>query len=204
KPIAGMRVTIPDAFGAGSAITDRHGRYRILRAEDEPSIMVFTSNHDERYLTVVRKLTDAQGLGEIAADFNIPPGVVLSGAVPETGPDRPIVPAPRKNCHDTVPGPLVAGNIAYFPLSSNTALRGTPTGLYFEGIPTGIQNYCRWATIDGDGRFRIVVPPGPGVLFVQSAPGMPMEAGWLDWKEADAPHPLFPSTRLATPPTHAV
>ena len=127
-------------MGYAAAETDSHGRYRILRDEDEPSIVIYSDQyHTDRYLTVVRRLTDAKGFGEIVADFDIPRGVVINGRVLEAGTDRPIVSAPRQGCHDTVPGPLLAGNVCYFPLSTNTALRGAPTGLYFEGFQTGAR-----------------------------------------------------------------
>src|SRR5436305_2457210 len=128
--------------------------------------------HTDRYLITVRRLTGAKGFGDIVADFDIPRGVVINGRVLEAGTDRPIVSGPRQGCHDTVPGPLLAGNVFYFPLSSNTALRGSPTGLYFEGFPTGSQNYYRCVAIDGDGRFHMAVPPGPGGLPAQASPGL--------------------------------
>jgi hypothetical protein len=129
-------------------------------------------------------------------DFDIPRGVVISGRVLEAGTNRPIVSAPRHGCHDTGPGPLVPGNVVYFPLATDTGLRGQPTGLNFEGFPTGTQNYALYAAIDADGGYRIAVPPGPGVLFVQSAPGMPMFAEAQVWEESHGLHRLFPYTPL--------
>ena len=187
EPIAGMQMKTADQVGGGSATTDRHGRYRILRVEDEPSIMIYSdAYHSDRYLAVERTLTDAQGLGEIVADFNIPRGVIINGRVLETGSDRPIVAALRQDCHDVGPGPMVAGYVRYYPLATNAALRGTPTGLIFEGLPRGSQNYYLSAMIDGDGKFQLAVPPGPGVLLVQAAPGMPMLAEFEHTKRATA------------------
>ena len=199
EPIASHRMGIASGSGYAAAETDSHGRYRILRDEDEPSIVIFSDQyHTDRFLMVVRRLNEAKGFGEIVADFDIPRGVVINGRVLEAGTDRPIVSAPRQGCHDTVPGPLLAGNVFYFPLSTNTALRGAPTGLYFEGFPPGTQNYYRIVAIGGDGRFRIAVPPGPGVLLVQAAPGLPMFAEMQVWKESDGFHRLFPYVKLAT------
>jgi beta-lactamase regulating signal transducer with metallopeptidase domain len=197
KPVAGLRVTVDDALGAGSATTDGHGRYRLLRAEADKSIVLVTSQYEERYLTVMRKLTDTQGLGEIVADLEVPRGIDINGRVLETGTDRPIVSAPRQGTHDIGSGPLLAGTVTYYPLSSNTALRGTPAGLYFANFPSGAQNYFRSTTIDGDGRFQLSVPPGPGVLLLHSGPGMPMFAEHSVWKESDGFHRLFPYVPLA-------
>ena len=199
EPIVNHRMGIASGSGYASAQTDSHGRYHILRDEDDPSIVMYSDQyHTDRYLITVRRLTGAKGFGDIVADFDIPRGVVINGRVLEAGTDRPIVSAPRQGCHDTVPGPLLAGNVFYFPLSSNTALRGSPTGLYFEGFPTGSQNYYRCVAIGGDGRFRIAVPPGPGVLLVQASPGLPMFAEMQVWKESDGFHRLFPYVKLKT------
>ncbi len=198
KPIPDLEVMVVDAFGAGAARTDRHGRYRLLRAEDDAAITVLAGNHHDHYQAAVRKLGNAHGLGEIVADFNLPRGVKVSGRVLETGTDRPIVSGPRQGCHDVGLGPLVAGYVTYFPLASNIALRGTPAGLYFEGIPAGIQNYYRAAVIDGEGRFQISVPPGPGLLLIQSSPGMPMFGEAMTWNESLGYHRLFPYLKLTS------
>ena len=198
EPIAGVRINTTDRLGGGVATTDRHGRYRLLRVEKQSSISVYNSPEPERYLTVVRRLTDAEGLGEIVADIDIPRGVVINGRVLEAGTNRPIVSAPRQGCHDIVPGPLVAGNVFYFPLATNAALRGRPTGLYFEDLWPYQRNLFVTVSIDPDGRFRMVVPPGPGVLFAQSSPGMPMFATAMVWKESDGMHRLLPYATLTT------
>jgi beta-lactamase regulating signal transducer with metallopeptidase domain len=199
EPIANYRMGIASGSGYAAAQTDSHGRYHILRDEDDSSILMFSDHyHTDRYLITVRRLNGTKGFGDIVADFDIPRGVVIHGRVLEAGTDRPIVSAPRQGCHDTVPGPLLAGYVSYFPLSSNTTLRGSPTGLYFEGIPTGGQNYYRSVPIDGEGRFRLAVPPGPGVLMVHASPGLPMFAEAQVWKESAGYHRLFPYVKLKT------
>ena len=205
EPIARHRMGVAAGMGYGAAVTDSQGRYRILRDEAEPSIVLYSDYyHTDRYLTVVRPAANANGFGEIVADFDSPRGVVNNGRVLEAGTDRPIVSAPRQGCHDTVPGPLLAGNVFYFPLATNTALRGAPTGLYFEGFKTR-TNYYRVVPIDGDGRFRIAVPPGPGVLLVQAATGLPMFAEMGVWEgkatDSTAGSPTQRSHSLATKAT---
>jgi beta-lactamase regulating signal transducer with metallopeptidase domain len=198
EPIAGHRMGIVAGSGYAATETDSRGRYRILRDEAESSIVIYSDQYRiDRYLTVARQLNDAMGFGEIVADFDIPRGVVISGRVVEAGTDRPIVSSPRQGCHDTVPGPLLAGNVCYYPLANNVKLRGAPTGPYFEGFKTG-TNYYRCVAIDGDGRFLLAVPPGPGVLFVQASPGLPMFAEVQTWKESDGFHRLFPYVKLKT------
>ena len=99
----------------------------------------------DRYLTVVRRLDAGKGFGEIVADFNIPRGVVINGRVLEAGTDRPIVSAPRQGCHDTVPGPLLAGNVSYFPLATNGALAAHRRGFTSKAL----------------GAVRIIIGPCP-------------------------------------------
>lgn len=196
EPIGGARVMF------GAAITDRYGRYCILRTEDNASIAVCvqSESYPERFLPVERRFTHAQGLGETVADFDVPRGVGINGRVIESGTDRPIVSGRPSNCDGL--GPLFAGNVFYFPLSTNTALRGAATGLYFEGFPTGTANYDVSHAIGGDGRFRIAVPPGPGVLLVQSSPGLPPMARFGIWKESEGLHRLFPYVALAARAKH--
>jgi len=198
ESLAGVTVKAVDMFGAGSARTDRHGRYRMLRAESQSSLTLYTQADPERYFSVVRQFADAQGLGEIVADFNIPRGVVIEGRVLESGTDKPIVSGRRHHCHDPVEGgPVVAGYITYFPLATNQALCGTSAGSYFEGFPKGSANYSLSAIVDGEGRFRLAVPPGPGVVLVRSQPGVPggVEFGGT-WKESEGVHRLFPYAPL--------
>jgi hypothetical protein len=53
------------------------------------------------------------------------------------------------------------------------------------------------ALIDGEGRFRLAVPPGPGVLLVQSMPGMSDFDTWGVWNESAGFHRLFPYPTLS-------
>ena len=198
KPLADVQVRVHAIVSPASATTDRQGRYRIQRSEDKPSILVYTRSDPARYLDVVHRVTDAKGLGgEIDADLELPRGVAVAGRVLEAGTDRPIVSAPDGSCHVQWPGPLQTGYVRYFPLASNAALRGSPTGLYFQGIQPGTANYYTSVPIDPDGGFRIAVPPGPGILLVRSSPGMPFNAELIArWKENQGFHRLFPYVAL--------
>lgn len=202
EPIANMRVQIANSFGIDS-VTDRDGRYRIMRGEARSTIFVYArvdnSEHADRYLNFVRRIDDAPELGEIVVDMDVPRGVTINGRVVEEGTERPIVSAPRTGVHFIQPGPLMAGNVFYFPLATNKDLRGAPTGLYFEGLPPGSRNYYRSALIDGEGRFRLAVPPGPGVLMVRAAAPLSTYAQFSGvHKESTGLHQLFPYERLKT------
>ena len=59
-------MAIASGSGYASAQTDSHGRYRILRDEDDPSIVMYSDQyHMDRYLISVRRLTNAKGFGEV-------------------------------------------------------------------------------------------------------------------------------------------
>ena len=199
EPIPGVSVGVHrgDAV-SGHMSTDARGHYRVLCGEDQSPLWVYASFYgNDRYLNAVREFSDAKGPGEIVADFDIRPGVVVTGRVLEAGTDRPIVSAVPWVCG---PGGVVdpqGGFVYYLPLSNNRALRGTPTGLYFED-PAALHVGPLSAQIGGDGRFRVAVPPGPGVLLVLAAPGLPLFAleGGV-WKESEGLHRLFPYAKLS-------
>jgi RNA polymerase sigma factor (sigma-70 family) len=202
EPIPGLSLGIwAQHIGIGGAETDANGRYRGVFSGNGPSISVYTYAHGrspwpERYLSAARQFSDARESGEIVADFDIQRGVVVSGRVLESGTGRPIVSAPRYYCHDKAPIPLRAGFVYYYPLAINAALRGRPAGLFFEGLSTG-EAIAPRAEIDGDGRFKLAVPPGPGVLLVRAQPGLPMLYDQADrWKESDGLYRLFPYAPL--------
>ncbi|MGH7137698.1 MAG: carboxypeptidase regulatory-like domain-containing protein, partial [Pirellulales bacterium] len=199
EPVAGITVF----YNGTGAPTDRRGRYHRLLAEgnSDHEVWVLGDRSGSPYVNALRRFpgTDAPARkrpAEIIADFDLPPGVVVTGRVLESGTDRPIVAAPRRQCHDPESGgPLLAGYVLYFPLSTNLLLRGTANGLYFEGLPVYPPQHLS-REIGGDGGFRITVPPGPGVLLVQAWPGLPMFAESGTWKESEGLHRLFPYAPL--------
>src|SRR5262249_25238687 len=161
-PIPNVRVTmIVGAVGA-SDDTDRHGRYRIVRGDFSSYWLYATPRDHTRHLSAVRRFETGEGL-ETVADFDLPPGVVVSGRVLEAGTDRPIVSAPRYTCHAPWPGFVMAGLVHYFPLANNAALRDTPAGSYFVAAPNREMNQSSTVLVGADGAYRMAVPPGPGV-----------------------------------------
>ena len=100
------------------------------------------------------------------------------------------------NWLEHLPGPLRAGWVKYFPLATNTALRGTPTGWYFQA--DGRSNWDASAVIDSDGRFKLAVPPGPGVLLVNAHAGSDEFWGMGTVKESEGAHLLAPYVKLTT------
>src|SRR5262245_46327429 len=90
----------------------------------------------------------------------------------------------------------MAGFVHYYPLADNAALRDTPTGSYFAAAPNREMNQFSSVMVGANGAYRMAVPPGPGVLVVQSRPGMPDFGFGGVWKESDGFHRLFPYLTL--------
>ena len=195
-PIADARVVLRSSgdsgYGDGTG-PDAAGRYRRQRSGADPTVWVTAWFYDtQKYLTALRRVDGVGGLGEAVVDIDMVPGVVAAGQVVEAGTDRPIVSAPKDECGR--PGALMAGVITYLPLATNLALKGTPTGdAFLGGLDGGHQPQ---ALIGGDGRYRIVVPPGPGLLLVEARPGLPMFAAFSPWTEKEGYHRLFPYAKL--------
>ncbi len=186
-------------YGGGQATSGPDGRFRGLRGDGSPTIWVYAIP-DRRgdYLPATRRFDGVEAPGEVKADFRLARGVVVKGRAIEAGTGRPIVASPNDDCHNQ--GVPRAGFVTYYPLASNAALRDSPTGLYL-GDPEGPRVETS-ATIDGEGAFRILVPPGPGVLLVMAAPGMSMGVNLMPtptWPEVDTGRPilrLFPYAKL--------
>jgi hypothetical protein len=172
---------------------DARGHYRGLRP-DSPGFSILAWHWNGDYLDAARKFEGA-GPGEVVADFRLRRGIVATGRVVEAGTGRPIVSSPRDECG--VAGALQAGFVHYFPLASNATLRGTPEGLAFQLYAT---HRTTTGTIGGDGTFRLVVPPGPGVLVVEASPGLGMftmqRPLWREVEDGRPLHRLFPYLRL--------
>ncbi len=179
------------------------GRYRGLLSDGSPTIWI-TAVPDLRgdLLPATRRFDGIAAPGEVAADFRLARGVFVAGRVTEAGTGRPMVSSPHDDCHSS--GLLRAGFVHYFPLANNTALKATPTGLYFAGDHQRQPVYTS-AMIDGNGAFRILVAPGPGVLLVQAMPGTSMMASMIgSLAESDAGRPTlrlhpYPRLRARTP-----
>ena len=134
-PVAGLDLTYCTYSPNGlylNATTDAKGRYRIFRPDAGASVVVFTRGDANRYLPTMRRLDDANRLGEIVADLDLPRGVVVSGRVLETGTNRPIVSGPSAHSNEVGLDPIETGSVHYFPLANNKALLAK--GAYFSGF----------------------------------------------------------------------
>jgi hypothetical protein len=153
RPTAEVRVT---GSSSGSwwddditATTDAEGRYRLvgLPKEAERRLWVDGSAGKWQFLPASKRVTDAAGLATLTVDFDLGTGVVVEGTLTDRATGRP-----------------VAGLVSYAPLKTNTAfLRDDPRWPWHKNDIGDTQ-------AGPDGRFRLLVWPGPGALLVKIEP----------------------------------
>jgi RNA polymerase sigma factor (sigma-70 family) len=196
QPIKGVLVYYSSDNGySASATTDDHGQYRIIRQDGLDQLWLAARPPEgSSLLGVAREYKGTSAHGELAADFSLPRGVVVSGRAVERETGRPMLATRSQGCHG--PGPIMGGRIWYRPLVNNDAVTGSETGAYLQhGVVD--QHGLYLGIVEGDGTFRVVVPPGPGVLLLEAAPGMPfMWQFSMPTKEDSGLHRRFPYTDL--------
>ncbi len=145
KPVAG--ISIHCGFGYGDSldtVSDKDGRYKL---DNVPKMKQYLLNAWPRegspWLSTGARRDDEEGLRPFRIDFTVARGIVVSGRV-----------------LDRTTGKGVRGGIRFVPLPGNK----------FAGKP-GYDSYNfdhTMRSVDADGRFKLAVPPGPGVLMVQA------------------------------------
>jgi hypothetical protein len=155
KPVAG--ITIYCVFGRDAgvyAVSDKDGHYKL---EGVPKMKQYLLNawppRGSSWLATGARRDDEEGLRPFRIDFTVARGIVVSGRV-----------------IDRATGKGVRGGIRFVPLPSNK-YAGKPGYDYY--------NYSRTMgdDTDADGRFKLAVPPGPGVLMAQAYGGEKANGG---------------------------
>jgi protocatechuate 3,4-dioxygenase beta subunit len=152
RPLAGIRVGASVNPGSGwyedavSTRTDADGRFRAVGLPKVPHRQVYLNPGDNSpYMTAGYKVPDADGLGPITLDLQLVRGVVLRGRVTETATGRPVKGA----------------GVFYHPLADNAHVGKVPGSDIHQMSGYG-------CSADADGRFRLVVVPGPGLITAQA------------------------------------
>jgi hypothetical protein len=161
KPLAGVRVVgqvdLSDRMPYGylnlpdvGTVTDAEGKYVLdgLPIVKKYVLLAHPRPGDGLVHRYALRKDESLGAGPLRADFDLPRGVVLTGRVKD-----------RKT------GLPVFGHVFYEPLWSNRWVEG-----HADYAAPGIAP--RYAEAEGetdaDGRFKLTVLPGPGVLHVQA------------------------------------
>ncbi len=153
KPLPGIRVGMVEQYGRGyapvEAVTDDQGRFTLVGWPKQKQYrLVAARDGDGGFLTAFQSVADTEGLLPLAVDFELTPGVVVEGQLREKATGKP-----------------VRGGIVYEALPGNKNLESIPDKRYNATIRAG-----------GDGSFRLVALPGPGVITVHNYEGRFMYA----------------------------
>ena len=150
KPLAG--VTIESYMLANSRVpgnnivrttTDAEGRYRLIGLpKGRGNKIRLVPRGDQPYLSVNALVPDSPGLEPVTVDFALKPGVWIEGKLT-----------------DKLSGAPVRGAVLYFALATNSNVREHP-GIE-DTIPPSEVTEAK-----GDGSYRVVGLPGPGLIAV--------------------------------------
>lgn len=153
-----------------SVRTDRQGRYRLVRSDQQGELTIVVDGDKHVYLPMSRTFKNGADGGEITADFTISHGVQIRGKVVEENTDRPIASEHRDFCDDVQPGPLYAGYAKYYPLKENRWLKDLGEGLVSIPFQSSQENFLRRVHIDANGEFHMSVPRGRGIILIEAHP----------------------------------
>ena len=172
KPIPGVRISALTGSGESvQAVTDGEGRYRLAGVSKKPTYFLHANppRSESTLLARTIQLADNDGLQPIKADLSLNHGVVITGRV-----------------IDRSTGKGVQSAIRWAPLPDNAYFGKKPGFSSYRFERFGIET-------DSQGRFRVPVIPGTGVLMAQSsgrenlAKGGPVRPFLVaDFDEADA------------------
>jgi RNA polymerase sigma factor (sigma-70 family) len=141
--VSGMRV-------AESALcettTDKDGKFKLTGVRKQPMYHLNASSLGEApYFDINIHFNDTEGLGEIAVTFKVHRGTVVMGRVSDTN------------------GKPVAGQVFHHSTTDNLHLKDYPD------IHRGLI-LSNWGELDRDGRYKLLVIPGPGAIGVHASP----------------------------------
>jgi RNA polymerase sigma factor (sigma-70 family) len=131
-----------ESFSA--AISDGQGRFRLQGMPVGKELKLDLDPLGQPYFTANRTIGIPPGTGPYHSDLTLERGVKIEG---------------RITCRDT--GQPVRGRVTYFPLKDNAVFSRQPPNRIDEEYAS-----TRWT--DYDGRYRIVVLPGPGMIYLNA------------------------------------
>jgi RNA polymerase sigma factor (sigma-70 family) len=155
KPVAGISISVGTGYNNGvNAVTDAQGRYALVGLPKMKEYrLIAEPRANDPWLRRVVALADTEGFQPIRLDFELTRGIVITGRV-----------------IDRATGKGVRGGVRYVPVAGNKYF-GTKTG--YDAF-----RYERLTTpTDAQGRFRLAVIPGTGVLVVQAFGSLPQVGG---------------------------
>jgi hypothetical protein len=154
KPVGGFTISASAGYNNPvNAVSDKQGHYRLVGL---PKMKQYLFNaeppENSSWLRTGARLADTEGLQPLTVDFTVARGIVVIGRV-----------------IDRATGKGEQSGLRFAPLPDNQYF-GKPgyDSYHYERLST---------TTDVEGRFRIVVLPGPGVLMAQAWAGAKTNGG---------------------------
>jgi hypothetical protein len=148
RAVAGIMVSASAGFDTPVyGVSDAKGRYRLLGLPKEKQYLLHAAPEGKStWLPAGARVQDTEGLQPLTVDFEMARGVVVTGRL-----------------IDRETGKGVQGGLHFAPLPGNK---------YFGRKGYDSYRYERFThPTDAQGRFRLVVIPGPGVLLAQAYGG---------------------------------
>jgi predicted alpha/beta-hydrolase family hydrolase len=147
RPVPGIMVSASAGYCTPVyCVTDAKGRYRLVGLPKQKHLLHAEPEKKSTWLSAGARVPDTEGLQPLTVDFELARGVVLTGRL-----------------IDRATGKGVKGGLRYAPLPGNK---------YFGRKGYDSYRYERFThETDAQGRFRLVVIPGPGVLLAQAYGG---------------------------------
>jgi protocatechuate 3,4-dioxygenase beta subunit len=145
-PVPGMQV-VDLISNICETATDKDGKYKLVGVKKDARYWIAIGSLGEApYFDVNLSLDDTSGLGAITADAKVHRGAIATGRVLDAA------------------GKPVAGRIFYHWTSDNSHLKE------FPGLTEVSVRPADWGRLDRDGRYKVLVIPGPGALGVCASP----------------------------------
>ena len=163
KPVAGVKLVgtaaPADAFGEPQfynpveATTDKDGRYRLSGLPKALRRFIHVQPGNAPYLDRRIEVADVESLKTATADIKLDRCVVIVGTLT-----------------DKTTGKSVRGEAKYLPMPETGPRDPADTRLYRgqTGYGSAFPATDTWADTDDDGRFRLRVPRGPGVILARA------------------------------------
>jgi hypothetical protein len=149
KPLSDVAITafVQKRTKNLSAVSDAAGRYRIagLPGHGECDVVFnFRPSKPTSYLTLIKTVAASPGLAPVTVEMPLVRGTVVTGRVTDRKTGNPL-----------------KGGVTYFTLAGNKHVLDLPgKDIHEAGIVGSLSSH----TLDADGRFRFVAPPGPGII----------------------------------------
>ncbi|HEY1377053.1 MAG TPA: sigma-70 family RNA polymerase sigma factor [Gemmataceae bacterium] len=143
KPIAGIRVVVPNATWTWArATTDEKGHYKIDGVGKQKEYTVAAGG--QLYFNATKtQIADTQGLDPLVVDLELAGGIAVRGRLTDKATGKP-----------------VRGHVTYGPLVNNPNVKDFPG-------PSAVAATDSGGT-DEDGWFTVLTVPGPGLLAARA------------------------------------